>query len=174
MKRLWIFAALFTVACATFGTSIKQTTTLSLQTSETLLAGAQTIERALCFNNPATATNLSGESGPVCTNSIGIAAGLNALRSNPNKTTEQITVHQLIAFYFNQAAGYVKLAALALPAWTSGDPAPTSVAGYQADIVAILAEAQKLIPTPGVANFVSQATQAVNAGAAVATAVGVK
>jgi hypothetical protein len=97
MKRL-ILLCVFVSACGTLGVSVKQTTTLSLQTSETLLAGAQTIERALCFNVPA------AESGPTCTNTIGITVGLNALRANPNKASEQITTHQLIASYFDQAA----------------------------------------------------------------------
>lgn len=167
MKKLLILC-LLTSACGTAGVSLKQTVTLSLQTSETLLEGAQTIERQLCFNTPAT------ESGPTCTNTLGIAAGLNLMKPNPNKASELITVHQLIAFYFNEAGKYEQLAATALPAWKAGDPAPSSVATYQADILAVLSEAQQLLPTPGVKAFVDKAQATVDAGAVIATAVGVK
>ncbi len=164
-----VIIAMSLMALNACSVSLKQNVTLSLQTSEAALEGAQTIERTLCFNAPAT------ESGPVCTNQLGIAAGLNKMVQNPNAAQQMITTHQLIAFYFDQAFGYVKLAAIALPAWKAGDPAPTSVVQYQADALAVLAEAQKLFQSvPSVTSFVAKAKEAVNAGAVIATAVGVK
>ncbi len=139
-------------ACASL--PVKQTAVVSLQASEAALADAQTIERAYCFNSPAT------EAGTHCT--------------NPQAATLHLTddLHVKMAQGFSFAFGLEIKAATALQAWQAGQPAPTDLAGYQADISAILATAQVL--DPGASPLVAKIQTSVNSAAAVASALGVK
>jgi hypothetical protein len=154
MKRLSIFLLLCTAACASSGLSFKQTTVASLNASVTALTSAQTIERSLCFNNPAV------EAGTHCT--------------NPAAAQLQLTdaVHVKMAAFFDDAFGVVDKASLAIPLWTAGQPAPTTVLQYMTDVNALLAAVKTL--DPAAAPLVGQIQTAVTAGAAVASAVGVK
>jgi hypothetical protein len=154
MKRLSIFLLLCTAACASSGLSFKQTTVASLNASVTALTSAQTIERSICFNNPAV------EAGTHCTNPAALAV----------KLTD--AMHVSMAKFFDEAFGYAQKAQLALQLWTAGAPPPSTVAQYMADANGILS-AVKLLD-PSAANLVTQAQAAVTSGAAVATAVGAK
>lgn len=144
----------FIPACASTGLSLKQTTVASLNASVTALTSAQTIERALCFNSPAT------EAGTHCT--------------NPNAAVVHLSdeTHVQMAKFFDAAFGAAIKAQLALQLWTAGAPPPSTVADYMSDVNGILS-AVKLLD-PSAANLVSQAQAAVTSGAAVAAAVGVK
>ncbi len=173
MRRLtFVLLLSFAASCATTGLSLKQTGLTSLQVSETSLAGAQTIENALCFNDP------SLESGPACTNPIAATVGLTSLVANPDyvagQTPAQIPRHQLIAKYFVKAFTAELAAENALLAWKAGDPAPTTVSDYQADINAALTVANQLAPGLVSAPLLAKLQAAVTGAAAVATAVGVK
>jgi hypothetical protein len=154
MKRLSIFLLLCTAACASSGLSFKQTTVTSLNASVTALTSAQTIERSLCFNNPAT------EAGTHCTNP---AAALVKLTD---------ASHVAMAKFFDDAFGAAQKAQLALQLWTAGQPPPSTVSQYLTDANGILAAVKVL--DPSAANLVTQAQAAVTSGAAVASAVGAK
>lgn len=155
-------------ACGSTGISVKQTSVLSLQVSETSLEGAQNIERSLCFVSPAT------ESGPVCTNPVAAQVGLSKLVDDPQSPGVKIQVHQLMARYFAKAFQDEILAATALIAWRAGDPAPASVAEYQADINQTLLVAQTLVPGVLTQPLVTKIQLAISSGGGILTAVGVK
>jgi hypothetical protein len=155
MKRLIIILALMSSsACASTGLAAKQTTVNSFQAANDFLATAQTLERSYCFNNPTT------ESGTHCTNPIAVQL----------KLTDAI--HVRMATFFDQAFGLFITAGPALQAWQAGNPAPSSVTQYLADITALLAAVQSL--DPGAAPLVSQLQSAANSGAQIALTLGVK
>ncbi len=170
MKKLCALAVCLACisACGATGVSLKQNATLSLQVSNTALLAAQGIERSLCFNVPAT------ESGAICTNPVAASVGLTAMVTDPNDSTRQVTKHQAIAVYFIKAFNDVALAGQALLLWGPGNTPPASVAAYQFDILAILAAAHTLLPGTVTQPLVDNIQVAVNAGAAIALAVGVK
>ncbi len=163
MVRPFVFVLALSIgsaACGSVGISVKQKAVLSLQTSETALEAAHDLERALCFNSPAT------EAGDVCTNPVAATVGLNKT-INSGKT-----VHVLLAMEFVGAFKDEVTAATILQTWKAGDPVPTTVTGYQTDITTILQLAQGL--APGASAFLAKVQTAVDAGATVAAAVGVK
>jgi hypothetical protein len=151
MKRLVLVLVLVS-ACASL--PLKQQAVVSLQASETALEGAHDIERSLCFVSPST------EQGGHCT--------------NPQAATVKLTdaTHQKLAGIFAQAFAAEIKGAMALQALQAGQPAPADVASYQADIQAILVEAKTL--DPAASSFIGQIQSAVDSGAAVLVALGVK
>jgi hypothetical protein len=156
MKKIGIGMVVLLVGCASAGLNLKQNAVAALQISETALAGAQDLERSLCFTAPAT------ESGPTCTSPTAAMAGLTSAR------------HVQLALLFGKAFKSEIDAATALQTWKSGDPAPSTVAQYQADITATLDAAHMLLPGTLTQPLVDKIQAAVNAAATVATAVGVK
>ena len=155
MKRLILVVLLASaVACASL--PAKQQAVGSLQASETALESAHDIERALCFNVPAT------EKGTHCTNPVATTIGLTDAK------------HQQMAVVFSDAFTVVITAGNALKLWQAGQPVPTSVLQYQADVNQILALAGALNVPAGAANYLAQAQSAVNLCALVLTSLGVK
>ena len=133
---------------------LKQQAVTGLQASELALESAHDLERSLCFNSPAT------ESGGHCTNPM--AAAL--------KLTD--AAHQKIASAFSDAFAVEIKAATALKVWQAGQPAPTDVTTYQADVTAVLGLVQQL--DTKAAGVISQTQQAVDSLAATLKALGVK
>lgn len=156
MKIACIIAATLVTGCATVGVNLKQNAVLSLQVSESALESAQNIERSLCFTNPVT------DSGTMCNNPTAATVGLTNAR------------HVQLAQFFVRAFTSEIAAATALQAWKSGDPAPTTVAQYQADINATLSVAQMLLPSVLSQSLIDKLKAAIAGAAATATAVGVK
>jgi len=111
-------------ACAK--TSLKQQGVVSLAASEQALEAAHNMERSLC-NPQADQTKAITE----CTqNAVGL-------------TTE---IHSQVALAFSKAFSTEILAANALRAWKSGEPAPASLADYQRDLQEIVAVITRLLP----------------------------
>jgi hypothetical protein len=155
MKRIVLTLCLAgSLACASV--PVKQQAVMSLQASETALETAHDMERSLCFTTPPI------ETGGHCTNPLAPQLGLTD------------TVHQQLAKLFSRAFEYEGKAALVLQTWRAGDPVPTSVSGYQKDITDILALANTLLPGPQTQAFLAKTKEAVDAGAKIAVAVGVK
>lgn len=125
MKKLLVICTLLlAVGCAS--TPIKQQTVVSLSASEMALESAHDIERALC--NP---TADKTQAITTCeTNPVGLTS----------------VVHVQLAAMFSKAFASEKLAAEALKAWKSGEPAPSSLADYQRDILALVDTITKLLP----------------------------
>lgn len=157
MKKVAISLALvFIVSCASVGVNLKQKAVLSLQISEQALESAQDIERSLCFTTPAT------QSGTMCTNPQATTVGLTNAR------------HVQMSQFFVKAFTDQIAAAQALTLWKSGDPAPTTVSQYQADINATLVVAQMLLPGVLTKPLVDKVQAALAGAASVAVAVGAK
>lgn len=147
-----LFVALSLTACASL--PLKQKAVIGLQASETALEGAHDIERSLCFVSPST------EQGGHCT--------------NPQAATVKLSdaTHQKLAGLFSQAFAAEIKAALILKAWKAGDPAPSDVMSYDADIQLILTTAKAL--DPSAVSLIAQIQAAVDSSAAVLVALGVK
>jgi hypothetical protein len=156
MKRLLSLVLCVSLVSACASLPLKQKAVTSLQASEVALEAAHDLERGLCFISPAT------ESGGHCTSPVAASVGL---------TDER---HQQLAALFAKAFEVEIKAATVLQAWQSGDPAPASIAEYQADITAILNVARQLLASTNAQHVIDKAQQAVDAAAVVAAVLGVK
>ena len=133
--------------------SLKQKAVVGLQSAEVALEAAQGLERGYCFNQP------SIESGPHCT--------------NPQAATLKLTdaTHQNMAQFFSHAYAVQLQAVPVLQAWKAGDPAPSGVATYQADLTQLMTLAKNL--DPAASDLVAKIQAALDAAAQIALAVGV-
>lgn len=140
------------ISCASL--PLKQKAVIGLQSSETALEGAHNIERSICFVAPAT------ESGGHCT--------------NPQAAAMKLTdaTHQKLASIFAKAFAAEIKGAIALKGWKAGDPPPSDVLSYHQDITEALAVAKTL--DPAAADIIAKIQAAVDSGAAVLLALGVK
>lgn len=153
--RVALVALVATTACASV--PLKVQATRSLQASETALAAAQDLERALCFNSPTT------ERGSHCTNPAALSV----------KLTDE--VHVKFAQGFSNAFKVQDKAALEVEHWQMGQPQPPSFALYYADAKELLGLAQALATVDSrTAQLLAHAQAAVDAAGAVAAALGVK
>jgi hypothetical protein len=136
-------------------TSLKQQAVIGVQASETALEAAHDIERSLCFVNPTT------EQGGHCTNAIAATVGLTDAK------------HQQLATLFAKAFATEIKASIALQAWNSGQPAPTNLVEYKADVDAVLNLARQLV-TGQAQSFIDKAQAAVDEAAKIITIFGGK
>jgi len=152
-----LIAFVLSASCASI--PIKQQAAVSLQTAEAAVSAAQTLERALCFNDPAT------EHGTQCTNPLAAAVGLMALVADPrSKTTPPAVISRHVWFAEQFEAIYTAqiAAATEIETWQAGAPAPPGFTLYAANVQQVLGLAQALITSnPAVAAFVAKVQAAV-------------
>lgn len=115
-------------ACASL--SVKERAVVTLNASEIALEGSHDAERLFC--SPA-----ADQTQPIthCDSELAQGIGLSDER------------HQALARLYSRAFSAQILAARALQAWRAGDPAPASLAQYQAIVLDIIAEVTKLWPS---------------------------
>ncbi len=134
MKRLYVLIAVLALSIGCASLPVKQKAVDSLQTTETILEQAQSIERQLC--NPTLAAQTPPVPITTCT--------------GPTATTIQLTdaKHQQIAAALSTAFGLQIKATTALQAWRSGDPPPADLVALQADVKEALGVVTGLVQGP--------------------------
>jgi hypothetical protein len=152
MKTIFAICLVIGLSAGCASTPVKQQAVVSLAASEQALEAAHDMERALC--NPT-----ADKTKPV-TECVANAIGL---------TT---AIHQQVAVVFSKAFSTEILAANALRAWKSGEPAPASLADYQRDLLEIVAVIRRLLPqaTDLIGKTQSAADEAKKTAAAAAAA----
>lgn len=127
MKRLSLVLLIFMLACASL--PLKERAAVGLNTSEIALEASHDAERKFCA--PA------ADQTKAITHCDGLAASAIGLTD---------ARHQALASLYSKAFAGQVIAAQALMAWRAGDPAPSSLVQYQADILEIVAQVTALWP----------------------------